>query len=129
MAGSPRRAKLAGWGLIGFLLGAVFWQVVGFWEFLGSFAGDRSDAPASVQRMLGDLTVAPALAHAFAPGVSAAWMAFGAEQNCTTLSRDVETGKTTATPCVAVLMGGPEASVPASHPALGEPGARVSAVR
>lgn len=40
----PRPATLAsriGWGLAGFLVGAIFWHFVGFWTFLSEVAFNR----------------------------------------------------------------------------------------
>ena len=73
------RGSLALWGLFAFVLGATFWQTVGFWSFLGGVYEWRRQPIIVAER--------------------------SAARNCTTLTRDRTTGRTMPRPCIAVIDG------------------------
>jgi hypothetical protein len=72
------RATLIAWGFSGFLIGAIFWQVIGFWGVLGEAILKRPEQKVSV--------VARVALPARLP-------------NCTTLALDRATGTTVSIPC------------------------------
>ncbi len=71
--GSRRTASTAGWGLAGFLIGAMFWHFIGFWSFVSDivYKGPAEDGRAIAQT----------------------------GQDCTELALDRATGKIYALPC------------------------------
>ena len=88
-----RAGSAASYGVLGFILGAIFWHFVGFWDFVGQimFRGRPSDtqisqAPPPVklrERVSGAMPLAVVIEPAA----------------CTTLLLDRETGITQATAC------------------------------
>lgn len=82
-----------GYGLLGFLLGAVFWHFVGFWDFLGQlmFKGNA----ASTEIVQGAPTIK---LKERVSGVSAIAVVASPEA-CTMLRLDRNTGETAALPC------------------------------
>ena len=79
-----------GYGLLGFILGAVFWHFVGFWDFVGQlmFRGGTEIVQGPPPIKLKDRV----------SGVSAIAVVATAEA-CTTLQLDRTTGETAAVPC------------------------------
>ena len=71
------RVRLALWSVTAFLLGALFWQIAGFWDEVGGT--DRRAGLAHVQE---------------------------APKGCTTLTRDPVTGTTVARPCLLIIQRG-----------------------
>lgn len=96
---ASRRSYLA-WGLLGFLLGAVFWHVVGFWDFLGGIVYKRQQEATIIERVL---TMNFAEAEEDRPLVERERQAHQMAQNCTTLVFDRVAGSTTARPCVVII--------------------------
>lgn len=84
-----------GWSVIGFAAGAIFWHFVGFWGFVSEvvFAGGPPVERAAVIR--GVTSAAPA------KRVQVVAAAIGAAVGtpCTAVSRDRQTGLTSARPC------------------------------
>ncbi len=72
-----RAAPLA-WGFAGFLIGAIFWHVIGFWGFLSEAVLEAPEPQVSV------------VAREVKPAVP---------PNCTTLALNRATGETTSVPC------------------------------
>jgi len=72
------RAAIMAWGFGGFLIGAVFWQAIGFWGVLGEAILARHEPKVSV--------VARVALPAKLP-------------NCTMLALDRATGRTVSVPC------------------------------
>jgi hypothetical protein len=89
-----RRGRLASygtpiaWGLGGFLIGAVFWHLIGVWGFLGAVVLKEPDAKVSV--VIRQQPVAEARQEAVQPAFL---------PNCTVLVLDRSTGVTTSVPC------------------------------
>ena len=84
---SARRLTFAAWAMLGFALGVSFWHAVGFLGFLEDLVVPRSVLATDIVRGAGD---------ADSPKREVA-------QNCTTMMRSRETGRTWARPCVAIL--------------------------
>jgi hypothetical protein len=91
------RASYAGWCVLGFLAGAVFWHAVGFWDFLGDMTSMRPAQKVVIGRLAPDRD--PEASYEKQAHAAGAAM----PQNCTTLLRDAATGLTLAQPCVAVI--------------------------
>lgn len=72
------RAAPMVWGFGGFLIGAVFWQAIGFWGVLGEAILERPEPEVSVVARLALPARLP---------------------NCTTLALDRATGRTVSVPC------------------------------
>lgn len=72
------RVALMAWGFSGFLIGALFWQIIGFWGVLGEAMLKDPEQKVSVVARL----VLPARLP-----------------NCTTLALDRATGRTVSIPC------------------------------
>lgn len=72
------RAALLAWGFGGFLIGAIFWQAVGFWGVLGEAILKRPEPKVSVVARLALPARLP---------------------KCTTLALDRATGRTVSIPC------------------------------
>jgi hypothetical protein len=66
------------WGFGGFLIGAIFWQAIGFWGILGEAVLKNLEPKLSTVAHLGRLARLP---------------------NCTTLALNRSTGRTYAAPC------------------------------
>ena len=66
------------WGLGGFLIGAIFWQAIGFWGVLGEAILKRPEPKVSIVARLALPARLP---------------------NCTTLALDRATGRTVSVPC------------------------------
>lgn len=89
------RLTVMAWGLGGFLIGAIFWQAIGFWGVLGEAILKRPEPKVSVVARLALPARLP---------------------NCTTLALDRATGRTVSVPCAervplleeARLMGRPD---------------------
>lgn len=79
-----------GWSVVGFVAGAIFWHFVGFWGFVSEVV--LADDP-PIERAAAIFRVLPA---APAKRVQVAAVA-GAP--CTLVSRDRQTGRTSARPC------------------------------
>ena len=92
--------RTGAWGLMALMLGAAFWHVVGFWSFLtsASFHGDQTkthvaghvsgyvaDSPFGTTPLVRDLSTAET------------------SRNCTTLTRDLGSGRTMSRSCVVVM--------------------------
>ena len=84
---SSRWAPIA-WGLCGFLIGAVFWHLIGVWGFLGAVVLKVQEAPVSVVARQQSVMVVrqPAVEPAALP-------------NCTVLVLDRSTGQTYSISC------------------------------
>jgi hypothetical protein len=102
-AASSRRS-CARWGLAGFLLGAAFWHIVGFWDFLGGVVFKRQHEPTVVERMFAGRVGAD---RSVIPLAEPEERARTAAQNCTTLIVDPLAGRTIARACVVVVRDGP----------------------
>ena len=96
-AGGARRPIVSAlsYGLFGFVLGAIFWHFVGFWDFVGqvmfkSRTGDTEIAQASAPPKLKD-RVSDVTALAVMPE----------PHSCSTLQLDRDTGITSMAPCEA----------------------------
>jgi hypothetical protein len=74
-----RRAAMVAWGFGGFLIGAVFWQAIGFWDTLGEAILKRPEPKVSIVARLALPARLP---------------------KCTTLALDRLTGRTLSVPCV-----------------------------
>lgn len=61
-ATTPRTSSLLAWGLIGFILGAVFWHFVGFWHFMRTIV---LPLPKPIERALTESPIAPTGCAAF----------------------------------------------------------------
>lgn len=72
------RVTVMAWGFGGFLIGAIFWQVIGFWGVLGEAILKRPEPKVSVVARLALPVRLP---------------------NCTTLALDRATGRTVSVPC------------------------------
>jgi hypothetical protein len=72
------RATLIGWGFCGFLIGALFWHAIGFWDVIGDAVLQRPEAKVSIVARLA-LPARP--------------------PNCTMLVLDRSTGRTSSVPC------------------------------
>lgn len=95
--GRSTRRGFVGWSIAGFLLGAVFWHVVGFWDFLSHTVTQSDRDFGAIERVL-SRTLADATSLAVTEQ-----RAIGGAQNCTTLTRDPATGRTQSRPCIVVL--------------------------
>jgi hypothetical protein len=84
------RATLIGWGFCGFLIGALFWHAIGFWDVIGEEILQRPEAKVSIVARLA-LPARPS--------------------NCTTLVLDRSTGRTISVPCAEQMPHLEEASV------------------
>jgi hypothetical protein len=83
-AGRLRAALL--WGGLGFIAGAVFWHLVGFWSFIAEVVLDRAPAAQAA-------VVAPPSA------VSGPTVVLVEAERCTTLALDRSSNLTMAVPC------------------------------
>jgi hypothetical protein len=72
------RAAVMAWGFGGFLIGALFWQAIGFWGVLGQAFLKQPEPKVSVVARLALPAKLP---------------------NCTTLALDRNTGRTVSVPC------------------------------
>jgi len=72
------QAALMAWGFCGFLIGAIFWQVIGVWDMLGNAVLKHPEPKVSVVARLALPSRLP---------------------NCTTLALDRVTGRTVSVPC------------------------------
>jgi hypothetical protein len=94
----PRGARIASklaWCTAGFLIGAAFWHLVGFWSFV-SYVVLGGPTPQVSFASARPLTVASAV-QASVP----AKPAIGGRPSCITLALDRSTGKTRPEPCDA----------------------------
>lgn len=84
---SSHAAPIA-WGLGGFLVGAIFWHVIGFWGFLGTVVLKGPETAVSVVTRQQPVVVArqQIVESAILP-------------NCTVLVLDRSTGRTSSVPC------------------------------
>lgn len=80
-----------GWSVLGFVAGAIFWHFVGFWGFVSSvvFADNQTTAPDMTLVQRAPAIVASQVVSTDAIDVS----------HCTAVSRDRNTGITSARPC------------------------------
>ncbi|MFN3744496.1 MAG: hypothetical protein ACK4TL_07305 [Hyphomicrobiaceae bacterium] len=76
------RVGLLIWGFGGFLIGAIFWQAIGFWGILGEAVVRGLEPKLSAVVRLGSPARLP---------------------NCTTLALNRSTGRTSAAPCARQL--------------------------
>jgi hypothetical protein len=89
-----RRGRLLGlgapiaWGLGGFLIGAIFWHLIGFWSFLSAVVLKGPDTTMSV--VIRQQPVIVARQQAVRPATL---------PNCTVLVLDRSTGLTSGVPC------------------------------
>lgn len=60
--GKPHTGSLLAWGLMGFILGAVFWHFVGFWHFVRTIV---LPLPKPVERVMVDTPLPPTGCAAF----------------------------------------------------------------
>lgn len=74
-----RRAAMVAWGFGGFLIGAVFWHAIGFWDTLGEAILKQPEPKVSIVARLALPARLP---------------------KCTTLALDRSTGRTLSVPCV-----------------------------
>ena len=103
MALAPERTSrwsTVAWGLLGFFCGALFWHVVGFWDFLGGIVYKRQQESTVIERVL---TMHFAEAEEDRPLAERERQARVAAQNCTTLVMDRLAGATVARPCVVII--------------------------
>ena len=84
---SARGAPIA-WGLCGFLIGAIFWHLIGVWGFLGAVVLKVPEPAVSVVARQHPVMVARQRAVESA-----------AQPNCTVLVLDRSTGQTTSVSC------------------------------
>ena len=108
MAMAPERTARRGtivWGLLGFFCGALFWHVVGFWDFLGGIVYKRQQESTVIERVL---TTHFAEAEEDRPLAERERQARVAAQNCTTLVMDRITGSTASRPCVVIIRNVPQ---------------------
>jgi hypothetical protein len=84
------RAIRIGWGFCGFLIGALFWHAIGFWDVIGEEILKRPEAKVSIVARLA-LPARP--------------------PNCTTLALDRSTGRTISVPCSEQMHHLEEASI------------------
>lgn len=112
------------WGIAGFLLGAFFWHVVGFWDFIANVVHRRDHPPTMIERLLSSPS-----AHGGAESVGELAQreleAYRAAQTCTTLMRDRTTGRTSAQPCMVVIRNVPQEQDLAVSLPLAQTGARL----
>jgi hypothetical protein len=94
------RWAAVGWGLGGFLVGAVFWHLIGFWDFVGAVLYKRQQETSRIELLFQQLSTDRA---AFDEVRAAEAAAHEAAQNCTTLVLDRLTGRTQQTPCMVVI--------------------------
>lgn len=99
------RSGYVAWGVIGFLFGAIFWHVVGFWDFLGGIFYKRQQEATVFERVL---TLGQMMADEDRPLAEHERRARQAAQNCTTLVVDRFVGRTASRPCVVVIRKVPE---------------------
>ncbi len=107
----PRSAgRSVAYGVLGFVLGAVFWHLVGFWDFIGHimFKG----TVATEQGLAG--TLQPIKLRERVSGVDTMAIMLSA-QTCTSLQLDRTSGETRSEPC-----GNETASVRSLKPARRE---------
>ena len=91
----------ATWAVLGFALGVTFWHAVGFLGFLEDLVSPRSALATVIERNIGDATQK------------------SGPQNCTTMTLDRTTGRTSARPCLAILHGRRDlSSVSGAQPVL-----------
>lgn len=104
--GSARttRWNTIAWGLLGFFCGALFWHVVGFWDFLGGIVYKQHRDTTIIERVL---TTQFAEAEEDKPLAAREKQARAAAQNCTTLVMDRISGATAARPCVVIIRNVP----------------------
>ncbi|MEO8650975.1 MAG: hypothetical protein ABI391_01655 [Hyphomicrobiaceae bacterium] len=76
------------WGLGGFLVGAIFWHLIGFWGFLGTVVLKGPETAVSVVTRQQPVFVVRRLA--VVPAIL---------PNCTVLVLDRSTGQTSSVPC------------------------------
>lgn len=94
----PERAPPANrlwWGALGFVAGALFWHLVGFWSFVGAVAFNE-DPHTSVTRPAFPLAVESAIPQG-AQRVEPAGTP--ADENCSAHALDRATGEVTIAPC------------------------------
>lgn len=84
------RATMIGWGFCGFLIGALFWHAIGFWDVIGEEILQRPEAKVSIVARLALPERPP---------------------NCTTLALDRSTGRTISVPCSEQMPHLEEASI------------------
>ena len=99
------RWNTLGWGLLGFFCGALFWHVVGFWDFLGGIVYKRQQEATVIERVL---KTQFAEAEEDKPLAVREQQARAAAQNCTTLVMDRITGTTASRPCVVIIRNVPQ---------------------
>ena len=94
------RRSYAIWGVVGFLLGAVFWHVIGFWDFLGGIVYKRQQEATIIERVL---TMNFVEAEEDRPLAERERAARESAQNCTTLVFDRLSGATISRPCIVII--------------------------
>ena len=125
-AGNRRSTIL--WGLFGFLMGAVFWHVVGFWDFVTNVVQKRDRPPTVFERALSSTLVGSedGEIQAIAEQVLAEreHRAQTVAQTCTTLTLDRADGRTSAYPCMVIIR-----NVPGDADAASGTGLKATAAR
>ena len=105
---APARASrwsTIAWGLLGFFCGALFWHVVGFWDFLGGIVYKRQQEATVIERVL---KTQFSEAEEDKPLAVREQQARAAARNCTTLVMDRMTGTTASRPCVVIIRNVPQ---------------------
>lgn len=90
-----------GWSLFGFIVGAVFWHVIGFWDFMGNVVlsghGDKRRNAAETPTWQAEVKTPPT---PFRPATGGKRVATPAPApSCTLLTLDRATGDTTSQTC------------------------------
>ena len=98
--GRGDRALQAYWAVAGFVLGVLFWHMVGFWDFLGGVVF-RSNQPASLVEQALQQPAGAALQFATSQQPELAARIEAA--HCTTLVFDRMSGRTIAEPCMLII--------------------------
>ena len=101
---SGRRGTIV-WGFLGFFCGALFWHMVGFWDFLGGIVYKRQQESTIIERVL---TAHFTEAEEDKPLAEREQQARLAARNCTTLVLDRIAGATVARPCVVIIRNVPQ---------------------
>ena len=89
-----------GWGIGGFLLGAICWHLVGFWNFVGDVVLTGSKTTTVVERNVEPNAKPRVLAFEKRRSVAAS---IETSRNCSAFYRDAETGLAHQSKCQAIV--------------------------
>lgn len=109
--GRPRREGFGAallWGGSGFLIGAVFWHFIGFWDFMSAVVLGDQEAKRRAQEGGGSWAVRIFVPHSPARGASAK-KGPAVAATCTSVALDRPSGHTVAKPCPPILPTAPAA--------------------